>query len=788
MLKSIEEVLNFGKVKQIISGYAQTDGGKDFCLRMRWFTNKNRILRLLDELDDAIELTNKLPDISVAGLRDNRNILKEIIPENTFLKPEHLVSVYNNIQLAQTIKKSSSSHITGLDNFKKYFTDLDNLSELAREILRVVDLEEVKIKDKASPRLTEIRKEINSVQKKITREIDKIVSGSSDMLMEDYFTIKDNRYVIPLRVEFKNKVKGIIHGYSSSKQTVFIEPENIVELDNKLVELKESEREEIVKILTRLTDKIRVEVNILKNNYRLLVYIDFTLAKARYSVKRRFSRPRFDQNKFKLVEGRHPLLIEQGPEDVVPISLHNGERFRILVITGPNTGGKTITIKTIGLVSIMFQSGMYVPAEIGTVLPIFDNIFADIGDEQSLEQSLSTFSSHLSNIKDALENCDRESLVLLDELGAGTDPTEGGAIGCGILEYLEKRESLVFTTTHLNSIKIFAHNSRSSVNASMEFDLRTLKPTYHIIMGVPGSSYALSIAERLHLPGSVLSSARNYLSESSLKLDGMLKDIQQSSVVIEEDRRVTKQERTRAEELKQEYEEKLNQLLGKEKEVYQETIEKSEKLLEEFRKDFEKIVKEIREKNASKDVIKEARKKIETHKQNIVKEKQKFKQEEKQLSKYKINDIKVGNWVKIHGFSDWAKIKEIDKDKKSFKCQIGNITITEKPASIKVLSKTAPESEKVTDVKVSRSRELNSNELDIIGLTVDEALGKVDLFINDAYLQNLKKVYIIHGLGTGRLKKGVREYLKESPLVKSFKNAKFGGGGGGTTVVTLDKE
>ncbi len=788
MLKTIEELLDFKEVKNILSGYAETLGGKNYCQNLHWFTDQERIILLLDELDEIITLINNIPDISLSGLKENHDILKKIVPENSFLKPEEILNIYINLQLSRSIKKRISKVINDLPNIKEYYLRIVNLKDLESKIERVIDIKNVMVKDSASPELSKIRKTLNDIQRKVKREIEKIVGDDNlqKMLMDNYFTIKDNRFVIPLRIEYKNKIKGIIHGFSSSKQTVYIEPEKIVELDNRIVELKNNEKVEIQKVLTLLSDKIREHIDDIRNNYKTLIYFDFLLAKGRYSIKRKLTRPRLSNNILKIIDGRHPLLIEQPEKAVIPVSIKNTEDARILVITGPNTGGKTITLKMIGLIQILFQAGMFVPAEIGTQLPIFRKIFADIGDEQSIEQSLSTFSGHLEVIKNTLNKCKKDSLVLLDELGAGTDPSEGGALGCGILTFLEKKKSTVFTTTHLNSIKIFAHNSENCMNASMEFDLRTLRPTFRIILGIPGSSYALSIAERLRLPPEVISSAKGFLSDSSLKLDKLLRDIQNSSILIEEDRRLTKLEKVKAFEIKDKYEKRLEELLLKEREIYEETIKKSEKLLNQFRKDFEKIVKQVKEGNASKEVIKEAKKTIETRSKALKQEKKTFESERITKPQIKIKDLKEGVWVKIQGFSDWAKIVELNFEKDILKCQIGNINIQEKFKNILELRETLPEGT-VTEIKVSNKREFKSLTLEVFGLIVEDAISEIDIFINDAFLNNVREVYITHGIGSGRLKRGVLEFLSENSLVKSYRDSAYSSGGPGTTVVILDK-
>ncbi|MCK4668335.1 hypothetical protein KAU33_16400, partial [Candidatus Dependentiae bacterium] len=359
MLRTIEELLDFKEVKNILSNYAETPGGENYCQNLRWFTDQERILLLLDELDEIITLINHIPDISLSGLKDNEDILKKIVPENSFLKPEEVLSIYFNLQLSRSIKKRISKVINDLPNIKEYYLKIVNLKDLESKIERVIDIKNVMVKDSASPELSKIRKTLNEIQRKVKREIEKIVADDDlqKMLMDNYFTIKDNRFVIPLRVEYKNKIKGIIHGFSSSKQTVYIEPEKIVELDNRIVELKNNEKEEVKKILILLSDKIREHINDIRKNYKTLTYFDFLLAKGRYSLKRKLNRPRLSNNILKIIDGRHPLLIEQPEKTVIPVSIKNTENTRILVITGPNTGGKTITLKLIGLIQILFQAG-----------------------------------------------------------------------------------------------------------------------------------------------------------------------------------------------------------------------------------------------------------------------------------------------------------------------------------------------------------------------------------------------------------------------------------------------
>ena len=756
----------------------------------------------LEETSEARLLFSTHETISVGGARDVREQVK-LAARGGVLETQHLLDIKSTLIAARQLRKTFGKEETDQEkypNLKKIIENLPPPLGIVDAITHTIS-EKGEILDSASSQLASIRKERRVSHDRLMSKLQKIISNTRNqkMLQEALITQRDGRYVIPLQAQYKGQLKGITHDQSSSGATIFIEPLSTVEGNNKIRELQLAERDEERRVLAELCAKIgenKEEINI---GVEALAALDLAFAKAKYADAIRANEPILGQRlqvesskkkakqpstlnlqTFELIQARHPLL---DPATVVPLDIALDAETRALVITGPNTGGKTVTLKTVGLLALMAQSGLHIPAKSGSALPCFASVHADIGDEQSIEQSLSTFSGHIKNISQILKKADDKSLVIFDELGAGTDPQEGAALARAILSELLERGSLSFVATHYPELKAFAHTTQKVVNASLEFNLHTLRPTYKLTIGLPGRSNALAIAKRLGLPSSVLIAAEGEIDPGEMRVDSMLDDIHRQRKVAFKERRKAEKARIQAHRMRRELDEKLEnieeerlKILEKAREEAKSEVEATQVEIQEMRRRLQEAEKPLEEIEEVKEQIKAVEKKI---KQPIRKKKVIVREEFLDVSR----EADIGDKVHVKSLDAEGVVTALGKGEAEV--QVGALRMWAKLKDLQVKKRAKKEEKKPVSALTIRTASvvLPRIELDIRGERADDALDKLDRYIDQAYVAEMPFVRIVHGKGTGRLREVVREALKANSYVKSFEEGKEKEGGAGVTVV-----
>jgi DNA mismatch repair protein MutS2 len=667
------------------------------------------------------------------------------------------------------------------------------LDELLGQVVRLRGLEEAinraidengVVMDSASPALSQVRSQIRGAERRVRDRLEQMIRNSSTqkMLQDPIITIRNDRFVIPVKQEYRHSFGGIVHDQSASGATLFIEPGSVVTINNELREMKMKEEREVEKILMALTSSVAEETDTLLHNVECLAEADFIFAKAAYADDIKASEPVInDEGYMRIKKGRHPLI---SPQLVVPIDVELGRNYSTIVITGPNTGGKTVSLKTIGLLSLMAMSGMQVPAEEGSELTIFEGIYADIGDEQSIEQSLSTFSSHMTNISHILKQINHRCLVMFDELGAGTDPQEGAALAMAIIDYVHQQGARVVATTHYSELKAYAYDRPGVINASVEFDEETLRPTYRLLVGIPGRSNAFSIAARLGLPEQVLSQARSMASKEETTVDTMIASLEENQRRAEAERREAEHLLEEAETAKRKLEKELADLEEKRDQLYQQAEEEARRAVDKARKEADTIISELRR------VAQEERAGIKEHKlieaqKRLEEANPKLRRKKAKPARVPVNQqpLTVGDEVRVLSLNQKGEIVDKVNDRE-FQVQIGILKMNVKADDLEKLkaAKLQP-TRHVT--KFQSTRDPVRMELDIRGNNVEDAIILIDKYLDEALIGGLHKVSIIHGKGTGVLGLGVQKYLKKHRLVKSLRYGGQGEGGIGATVVEL---
>jgi DNA mismatch repair protein MutS2 len=784
------DVLEFNKIKNQIREYAETTLGKELIDKLYPVAELDYVQNSLEEVRVAKELIIEYRQPSFGGIRDLREIFKK--------KDRGIVLSINEIIMIR-------DSIYGFKNIKGYFNEItinDNeginnerfgiilgkgkdlilLPEIAREIDRCID-EYGEIKDRASKKLFSLRSEMKQVENRIRDRLESIIRGGKylNKLQDTLITRRGDRYVVPVKHEYRNEFPGIVHDQSASGLTFFMEPIAVVKLNNRLREIKAEEEREIYLILQGLSSKIEEKIDIIELNLDIVQDLDLIFAKAGYSIDINGIAPEIN-NSGKLIinEGRHPLLKEKA----VPISVFVGDNFSTLIITGPNTGGKTVALKVIGLFVIMIESGIHIPAKEKSNICLFKDIFADIGDEQSIEQNLSTFSSHINRINTFLSEADNNSLVLLDELGVGTDPKEGAALGIAILEKLKEKNVVTVATTHYGEIKTYAYSQEGVENASVEFDMETLQPTYKLLMSVPGGSNAFEIALKLGFPEDIIMNAKNFLSDKRLKVEEIITDLNREHKKYRElKERFLKQEKD-SRELKKMYEDLINKLKREEKELIEKGYDKVETIINKTRKESREIIKDLKSKEftSRSDIdraLNEVNQKIKVMERTYIKEEEEGK--ENKID----NDIESGDKIKIRDTGKIGQVLEIDYNKGKAKVQVGIIKIEVNIADLLKVNDYPDKEEPVQRYSVEKSNRVFSS-LDLRGERYENAKQRLDKYIDDVFLAGLKEVEIIHGKGNGILREAVKEALKLNPHISSFRLGRQEEGGSGVTIVSMD--
>lgn len=771
------EKLEFHKVLKFISHYAITEGGKTAVDSLRPFTDRDLIvynLKLIEEAKDFIIKKGNPPLEFIPEIKED--LYKSRI-EGSILGTKKILDIKKLAAISRLIRSLFQKE-EEYSLLKALTSDLMADKNLENQIEKVLT-PEGEVKESASTELRKIRNEIIKKKEELTKSINKIIKRlkDEDFVREDYLTLRDGRMVIPIKAEHKRHIKGFIHSESSTGQTVYIEPEETLELNNDIVSLFFAEQREIERILRELTKIIGDKSKELYDSYDLIIKIDSIFARANYSIEVMGCFPDIEQNKsFRILNGNHPLLLKKlGRSSTVPLNFELSNE-RVVIITGPNAGGKTVVLKTIGLLCLMLQSGIHIPVNPDSNFLIFEKILIDIGDQQSIEDDLSTFSSHLKNLKMISEAADEKSLVLLDEIGTGTDPTEGSALAAALLKKLLSKSALTFATTHHGNLKIFAFEVEGINNASMQFDHISLSPTYKFKLGIPGSSYAFEIAEKSGLDKNIIQDARTYIDSEKHNLEKFISEVEAKSFELEKKLNEAELENLRLKSLSNLYKNSYEKLEKEKKEIIKKTKDDAEKFLLDLNRKFENAIRKIRESNADKSAVKEGKQVI-SEIQSEVASLSKEIESDTQLT----DSFKVGDYVTISNSNSVGKIIEINNDKKKATVLIGSIKVL---ANLTDLKSSKPVKEEIGSTINSYVKTPNTNYwLDIRGKRANDAEFEIIKFLDDSYQFGYERVEILHGKGTGALKKLVNEILSSHIGIKQFYYAPVDFGGDGITIV-----
>ncbi len=781
--------LEYNKIIDKLSALAGTSSGRELCTGLLPQTDPAVIAMLQKQTTDALSRLLRKGSVSFGGIHDIRpSILR--LKVGSALSAVELLHISSDLDAVLRLKAyggytgKDGSDMTE-DSLTEFFAGLEPLTPLNNEIKRCI-ISEDEIADDASPALKSVRRAIKNANDKIHSELSSILNSSRTMLQDNLITQRNGRYCLPVRAEYKGQFQGMIHDQSSTGSTLFIEPMAIVRLNNELRELAIKEQEEIEKVLADLSNQAAEQEENLTYDFATLTELDFIFARAALSKQMKGSEPVFNQKGIlNIKKGRHPLI---DAKKVVPIDIMLGKDFSMLIITGPNTGGKTVTLKTVGLLTLMGQAGLHIPAFDGSELTIFEDVYADIGDEQSIEQSLSTFSSHMTNIVKILEKADQNSLVLFDELGAGTDPTEGAALAMSILSHLHRRNIRTMATTHYSELKIYALSTEGVSNACCEFDVETLRPTYRLLIGIPGKSNAFAISSKLGLPDYIIDDAKKRIGEQEKSFEDLISDLEANRVTIEKEQNEILRYKQEIEQLKKNLAKKNESLDASRERLLREAKEKAAAVLQEA-KDFadqsiRRYNKWLQEGGDIKDMENE-RNSIRERLSDS--EKLNAKNTPKKAKAISFKNLRVGDSVNVISLGLKGTVSTLPNAKGDLYVQMGILRSLVNLKDIELVEEetvTAPGLTRTQSGKIKMSKSANIHpDINLIGKTVDEALSDLDKYLDDAYLAHLPQVTVIHGRGTGALRNAIHAHLKKLNYVKSFRLGAFGEGDQGVTIV-----
>lgn len=792
MEQKVLRVLEYDKIIARLTEFATSEIGKDYCRNLLPFDNLSKIQTEQRMTADALSRVYKKGTTSFSGTTNLGETLKRLelgssASQIELLRISKLLKVTKRVKDYGFHEFSSEEELETLaDSLDEFFAGLNPLSTLVREIDRCIISEE-EIADDASSTLKDIRRLLKVTADKIHTQINSILYSSRSYLQDAVVTMRNGRYCLPVKAEYRSQVAGMVHDQSSSGSTFFIEPMVIVKLNNDIRELHNSEQKEIERILAILSGLCAENTEILQTNIHILGLLDFVFAKAILAKSMNAYEPIFNtEGMIHIKQGRHPLIPK---EHVVPIDIWLGKDFDLLIVTGPNTGGKTVSLKTVGLFTLMGQAGLFIPAWEGSSLAVFKEVFADIGDEQSIEQSLSTFSSHMTNIVPILEKANSDSLVLFDELGAGTDPTEGAALAISILDFLHNMKIRTIATTHYSELKIYAIQTDGVSNASCEFDIETLRPTYRLLIGMPGKSNAFAISSKLGLPDFIIDEAKRRLNKKDEAFEDVIRQLDVARQALEKDQQDIATNKQKIADLTRSLEAKEARFEEKKDRIMREANEDARLLLQDTKQFIDETIRQINKTSSDTGLLRELEKertKI-REKLNKTNEKLSLKQSPAQAHTQKPQrELRIGDSVKVLSLNLNGTIRSLPNSKGMVTVQMGIIQ-SNLPISDIVLieesSSTTKTGRSTTSGLHNMSKAMTiSSEINLIGMTVDEALPKLEKYIDDAYLSHLSKVRIVHGRGTGALKNGVHQYLKRIPYIKKFRLGEYNEGDTGVTI------
>lgn len=788
MNKKTLKKLEYNKIINFLTSEASSEGGKEKCRNLVPMTKLKEIEAAQERTAAAFTRIVRKGHLSFGGCTNVENSMKRL-EIGAALGTGELLKISRLLETASAVrafgrKETVDDVADCLDNL---FEQIEPLTFLSSEIKRCI-LSEDEISDDASSTLHHIRRQMGQMNDKIHTALNSLVNGPSRSYLQDaIITMRGDRYCLPVKAEYKNQIPGLVHDQSSTGSTLFIEPLSVIKLNNDMKELFVKEQEEIQIILARLSSETAEYIDAIRTNYNVMTELDFIFAKGSLALSMNASRPIFNnEHRIFIREGRHPLL---NPKKVVPITVKLGDEFDLLIVTGPNTGGKTVSLKTTGLFTLMGQAGLHIPALDRSELGIFHEVYADIGDEQSIEQSLSTFSSHMTNIVSFLKHTDQDSLVLFDELGAGTDPTEGAALAISILNYLHKQGIRTMATTHYSELKVFALSTEGVENACCEFDVETLRPTYHLLIGIPGKSNAFAISGKLGLPDFIIEEAKTYLTEQDESFEDLLTDLETTRKTIAKEQEEIQSYKRELERLKNETKLKQQKIEEQRDRILKEANEKAHSILLDAKATADETMKNFRKFGKANISTAEMEKERANLRKKLDSTGSKMSLKKKKSSKhYKPSDFHLGDTIKILSMNLTGNVISLPDSKGNMKVQMGILNSVVNISDAEIIeeksSYTAQKMKRTSQSKMKMNKTFSvSPEINLLGKTVDEAVAELDKYLDDALLAHLSTVRIVHGKGTGALRKGIHNYLKHQKYVKNFHLASFGEGDAGVTIV-----
>ena len=791
MNKKVLNTLEYDKIVEQLAKLAGSDGGKKLCRSLTPMTDRDEILEAQCETSDALTHIMTQGPISFQGVTPIKESLKRL-ELGAPLSMRELLDISSLLACAGQIKhyfrKSLNENEETGDCLNERYQLLEPLAPLMQEIRRCIIAED-EMADDASAGLNQVRRKLKSTGDRIHEQLGVLLNSHRSMLQDAIITMRNVRYCLPVKAEYRSSFHGMLHDQSATGATLFIEPNSVVKLNNEIRELERLEQDEIDKVLADLSNQTAEQSFLVEQDHRILTELDFIFAKAMLAKQMKATKPRFPEERFiEIKQGRHPLI---AADKVVPIDVHLGRDFSLLIVTGPNTGGKTVSLKTVGLFCLMGQAGLHIPAFDGSSLRIFHEVYADIGDEQSIEQSLSTFSSHMVNTVSILEQADENSLALFDELGAGTDPTEGAALATAILANLHKRHTLTMATTHYSELKLYALQTPDVENACCEFDVSTLRPTYRLLIGVPGKSNAFAISHKLGLSDDIIEDAKHHVASDATQFEDVLADLEQTRIRLEKELADASESRKEISRLRKELREKNDKIDNSKERILQNANEEAGRILAKAKDYADETIRKytkwaesdahIREMEAERTKLREQINSKQSHSLKPAKP--------KKASGLKAKDLFIGADVRILSLNSAGTVSTLPNDKGDLFVQAGLLRTKVNIRDLELIKQPKPEKNKPKNtgsgrIGMSKAATMHQ-EVNLIGMTVDQAMPVMEKYLDDAYLAHMTQVTVIHGRGTGALRTAVHNRLKKLKYVKSYRLGEFGEGDMGVTIVTF---
>lgn len=789
------KTLEYEKIINQLTEYAASAPGKLLCRDLQPSSDYSEILQAQTETSDAVTRVRFKGNLSLSGVRDIRDSLKRL-EIGSALSIIELLSVSSLLTAAARAKaygRHEESEEFPDDSLDAMFRAIEPLTPVNAEIKRCI-LSEDEISDDASPGLHRVRRSMKGINDRIHTQLNSILNSSRSYLQDAVITMRDGRYCLPVKAEYKGQVNGMVHDQSATGSTLFIEPMAIIQLNNELRTLEIQEQKEIEAVLADLSNQLAPYTEVLADNQAILTKLDFIFAKASLSRHYQCSEPKFNQEgRIRIKDGRHPLLDSR---KVVPITIWLGDQFDLLIVTGPNTGGKTVSLKTVGLFTLMGQAGLHIPAFEGSELSVFDEVFADIGDEQSIEQSLSTFSAHMTNIIHILGKADSRSLCLFDELCSGTDPTEGASLAIAILNFLHNMKCRVMATTHYSELKIYALSTPGVENACCEFDVQSLQPTYRLLIGIPGKSNAFAISKRLGLPDYIIEDAKNHIEKEDETFEDVISHLEESRLTIEKEQQEIQSYKAEIARLKSRLEQKEERFDERRDKMIRSANEEAQRILREAKETADQTIKNINKLAASSGVDTRALEAERTRLRDNLKKVESglsLKQETKPHKAINPKTLKIGDGVRVLSMNLKGTVSTLPDAKGNLFVQMGILRSQVNISDLELIPENSVSGPGLegkrkgsgsSGIKMSKSSSV-STEINLLGMTVDEAISHLDKYLDDAYIAHLSQVRVVHGKGTGALRAGIHKHLKKLKHVKEFHLAEYGEGDAGVTIVVF---